>query len=119
MPAERAAWTNDRDQDAIHRTTLTAHWYRLLPPGWEQREKRPDFQRRRALAIERAREALQPDPLPGFTFVHRLTEEERLARVAGEKPPIVQARGLLALSLILQEQALTFSADEEEPEEVE
>jgi hypothetical protein len=112
--AEEATWAEGDDQERIERTARTANWYRLLPGGWEQREAKPDFQRRRAQAIARARAALQPDPPPGFTFVHRLTEEERLARLPDESPPIVRARGLLALSLVLQEQAIEFATREEE-----
>ena len=115
VPLEKASWSDSGDQERIQRAAQTAHWYRLLPAGWEERAAKADFQRRRALAIERARSALQPDPPPGFTFVHRLTEEERLALATGKPATPVLARGLLALSLVLQEQAIEFATDEKEP----
>ena len=114
LPAEPASWSDRDDQEHIQRAAQTAHWYRLLPVGWPERAAKADFQRRRALAIQRARSALQPDPPPGFTFVHRLTEEERLGQAAGKPATTVVARGLLALSLVLQEQAIEFATDEEE-----
>jgi hypothetical protein len=112
--AEPASWSDADDQERIQRAAQTAHWYRLLPAGWQERAAKADFQRRRAQAIERARAAGQPDPLSGFTFVHRLTEAERLAQAAGKSATTVVARGLLALSLVLQEEAIGVISDEEE-----
>ncbi len=114
VPLETITWAGRGDQERIERAVQTAHWYRLLPAGWEGRAGQADFQRRRALAIERARSALQPDPLPGFTFVHRPTEEERLAQAEGKPATPVLARGLLALSLVLQEEAIGIVFEEEQ-----
>lgn len=95
-----ATWADEHEYRTIREAQRCAHFYRLLPEGWQERSARPDFQQRRRNAEERAAANGHPSPPEGFTYV-----SPHLRGGHGELPAqrtILRAQGLYQLALAVK-----------------
>lgn len=109
----RASWGSEEERELLAHYRSIDPGYRALPEGWEQRQHKPDFQRRQERAAKRAEDAGMEPPPPGYTFVKGTYRPSTQIATAETRKTNVRSRGLFNLALTLDHRVQRATPEEE------